>query len=771
MAASAELEKFLKENGLDLEKRKKDRSTAIHRAVLKNNSVIVGELLDLYPEDCRDARDKDGRKRNRTPIQNAAQLGLHQIVAQLLAKGAQVDSRSPFKWTALIFAAADNRREVVSTLLKNGADVHAKTAPDEREKGGGEVTALHVAAQLWSAQTTLKLLLSGANPNAASANGDTPLHFAVRARSIPCAALLLFHGASATARNKEGITTKRLLENLSATERRRFDHVFSCAKAKGNHNVFLQEYPRKDEVPTHIGQSIHWAIDKNLEMAVAYLLHADPYAVEAASPRGWHPLHRSARHGLEKCVQVLLQHGAEVDCLNNEGWTPLMFAARFDKTEIVQLLLDKGANRDITNDAGETALQLARTHGHRQTALRLAVRFVPPSQAGEMFALTDASITNESTPAPEKDAYLDNFFGTLEETWYNRIHWTPDDDEATINSGFHWYGPVKIAVLDTGVDLEHEDFTKPARRRTKIGRKRAKGIPEKTQRERIVAARNFVGEPGEENDVTDEFGHGTHIAGLIMAVAPRAELYIAKVSTGKEISEAQQTAKASTKAAKRKSRRPVEDAIRWAIEQKVDIINLSLGFSQLGSYELTRALDDAVNANGIIVFAAAANHGNNNAIAWPARSPDLAICVSSGDKFQKLSPFAPQPSPDFPMFVAPGEEVWSQWPTKLGGGFRKMSGTSVSTPIAVGMAAIILGFLNMTNVWDPQTKEAWLGRVHEFNIRRTRGMRKLLTHLCRDRNGVKILSPDLMWEDNHGIGDDPLQALNLIAWPFKSMKG
>lgn len=383
MAASAELEKFLKENGLDLEKRKKDRATAIHRAVLKNNPAIVAELLDLYPEDCRDARDKDGRKRNRTPIQNAAQLGLDQIVAQLLAKGAQVDSRSSLKWTALIFAAAENRREVVSTLLKNGADVHAKTAPDEREKGGGEITALHIAAQLWSAQTTQKLLLSGADPNAASAHGDTPLHFAVRARSIPCAALLLFHGASATARNKEGITTKRLLENLSATERRRFDHVFSCAKAKGNHNVFLQEYPRKEEVPTHIGQSIHWAIDKNLEMAVAYLLHADPYAVEAASPRGWHPLHRAARHGLEKCVQVLLQHGAEVDCLNNEGWTPLMFAARFDKTEIVQLLLEKGANRDITNDVGETALQLARTHGHRQTALRLAVRFVPPSQAGQ----------------------------------------------------------------------------------------------------------------------------------------------------------------------------------------------------------------------------------------------------------------------------------------------------------------------------------------------------------------------------------------------------
>ncbi|VUC32731.1 unnamed protein product [Clonostachys rosea] len=378
---SAELEKFLKENGLSLENRKA-RVAAIHRAVAKKNTAIVGELLDLHPKDCRDARAQDGSRKNRTPLHNAAQLGLHPIVEKLLAKGAQVDSRSSGGWTPLIFAAAYNRREVVRTLLKNGADVHAKSAPDASKSDGGEITALHVATQSWSAQVTLKLLLSGADPNAASANGDTPLHFAVRARSTPCAALLLFHGASATAKNKEGIATQRLLENLSTSERRRFDHVFSCAKAKGNHNVFLQEYHKKEEFPTHIGQAIHWAIDKNLEMAVAYLLHADPYAVEATSPRGWHPLHRAARHGLEKCVQVLLQHGAEVDCLNNEGWTPLMFAARFDKTDIVKLLLDKGANRDLTSDAGESALQLARTHDHRQTALRLAIRFVPPSEVG-----------------------------------------------------------------------------------------------------------------------------------------------------------------------------------------------------------------------------------------------------------------------------------------------------------------------------------------------------------------------------------------------------
>lgn len=80
----------------------------------------------------------------------------------------------------------------------------------------------------------------------------------------------------------------------------------------------------------------------------------------------------------------------------------------------------------------------------------------------------------------------------LELTWYNRIQWSPEDDKETSKHSLK-PGPVKIAVLDTGIDLEHEDFKKPARRRTKIGERAMKAMPapEKTQRERIASFRNF----------------------------------------------------------------------------------------------------------------------------------------------------------------------------------------------------------------------------------------------------------------------------------------
>lgn len=200
------------------------------------------------------------------------------------------------------------------------------------------------------------------------------------------------------------------------------------------------------------------------------------------------------------------------------------------------------------------------------------------------------------------------------------------------------------------------------------------------------------------------------------------------------------------------------------MEQNVDIINLSLGFPQESSYELTKALREA-HHRGIIVFAAAANHGNRDAIAWPARDPDLAICITSGDEFNNLSRFAPSGNKNLPVFITHGEDVYSQWPTNLGGGLRSMSGTSVSTPIAVGMAAMILAFLNTTNLWSPSEKRQWISLSKEDHLRSTRGMRQLLEHMCRERAGLRVLSPKLMWELNPNANS--IQALSTLAQPFE----
>jgi subtilisin family serine protease len=68
---------------------------------------------------------------------------------------------------------------------------------------------------------------------------------------------------------------------------------------------------------------------------------------------------------------------------------------------------------------------------------------------------------------------------------------------------------IKIAVLDTGVDIKHPFISEA------INRSR-----------RIVCVQSFV----DDNSKVDMVGHGSHIANLLLIVAPKAEIYIAKVS-------------------------------------------------------------------------------------------------------------------------------------------------------------------------------------------------------------------------------------------------
>ena len=91
--------------------------------------------------------------------------------------------------------------------------------------------------------------------------------------------------------------------------------------------------------------------------------------------------------------------------------------------------------------------------------------------------------------------------------------------------------PVKIAILDTGIDLSHEDLQQP---RPKLSGskvwKPASG--EQNQIDRIIGKKNFCDDRDDDENVDDIDGHGTHVAGIILQLAPRARLLIARVFQG-----------------------------------------------------------------------------------------------------------------------------------------------------------------------------------------------------------------------------------------------
>lgn len=217
-------------------------------------------------------------------------------------------------------------------------------------------------------------------------------------------------------------------------------------------------------------------------------------------------------------------------------------------------------------------------------------------------------------------------------------------------------GGVKVAVLDTGIDPSHVMF-----------------------RGRIVGSADFIdpantaaidmadGVDNNNNDAIDEaYGHGTHVAGIVMLTAPDAMLLVGRVLNA----DGQGDVLA------------VAAGIRWAVRSGAQVINLSLG-TLTHSDAIQNALEYAENHN-VVVVASAGNWGAENPQEFPARSSH-AIAIAASDASRHPAAFTSFGS--FVALSAPGVAVRSAYP---GNSYRLWSGTSMSTPFVAGTAALLL---------------------------------------------------------------------------------
>jgi len=181
----------------------------------------------------------------------------------------------------------------------------------------------------------------------------------------------------------------------------------------------------------------------------------------------------------------------------------------------------------------------------------------------------------------------------------------------------------------------------------------------------IAASANFT---IEETD-NDGNGHATHVAGIVLEIAPEAKLYFAKVLNIEGSG----------------SNTGVANGIRWCRQQKAHEINLSLG-SPTPSTIIKKQLDSA-RIEGILIVAAAGNDGGHETqemIGYPARYPE-SIAVGSVNDELAVSWFSS--SGINGDIVAPGERILSTW---LDGNYILLSGTSMATPFISGVIALHL---------------------------------------------------------------------------------
>ncbi len=214
-------------------------------------------------------------------------------------------------------------------------------------------------------------------------------------------------------------------------------------------------------------------------------------------------------------------------------------------------------------------------------------------------------------------------------------------------------GEVVVGIIDTGLATNHTYF---------------KDSP------RVIGGVNLA-ENGK--DLTDYNGHGTHVAGIVMASTPEN----VKIRMYQIFGETPSATSIT-----------LNSAVLKAIEDGVDVINMSLESSCAGAL-FHNSLEVAYE-NGIIIVAAAGNGGDDEKAdpvtgICPAHYSEHLITVGAVDSEFKIAPYS-----NYGAEVdisAPGTKIYSTYLPQKGTneGYATMTGTSMAAPFVASYAAML----------------------------------------------------------------------------------
>ncbi|KAM0497400.1 hypothetical protein ACHAP8_006892 [Fusarium lateritium] len=287
-----------------------------------------------------DARTMD---EGSTALIRAVRDGYPQIVSLLIKLGADVNASNNIGWTSLHFAAENGFKDVIEILLKAGANPTAETLDGKRPRT--------ISWENLHDEVTTIL------------DGSVPISLDARNKSHARTLSSLFYAAINGHLNKisqildEGID----INSLDADGR----SPLSLAAEHGWSDI-VQTLTGRDADPNvqdNYGASpLWWASRYGHAMIVEHLLDKGAH-FDSPDADGQSPLSVSSQNGHLKTAKTLSEHGANPNSCTHYGKTPLLFAVDNEQLDMVKLLLGSGADINYKSPHGDSALSLARERG------------------------------------------------------------------------------------------------------------------------------------------------------------------------------------------------------------------------------------------------------------------------------------------------------------------------------------------------------------------------------------------------------------------------
>jgi subtilisin family serine protease len=292
-----------------------------------------------------------------------------------------------------------------------------------------------------------------------------------------------------------------------------------------------------------------------------------------------------------------------------------------------------------------------------------------------------------SIPSGLYDTAPVNYYGAIAWHGYVAQPATQIIRLADAQNGFRIGGTGIVAVIDTGVDVNHPvlypvllpgyDFT-----RNQAGA--SEWLDVSTLQNGYVDTDTQDQQPGYVQQSTaavldqstaavldgkdyTAFGHGTMTSGLIHLVAPNAKILPLKAFSSDG------TGYLSN----------IVAALYYAVQHKANVVNMSFDLTA-SSPSLNQAVSYA-NKAGVVLVAAAGNE-NTNAAVYPAALNSYVVGIASTTNWDSRSTFSNYGAVDV-WIAAPGENIVSTFP---GGTYASASGTSFSSPIVAGTVSLML---------------------------------------------------------------------------------